>query len=81
LAGYSLLNMTPPIARQSLLRRMQRLGWLADPVLRKLLSSHNSVAEEWYCDAFAYWAAGTLPEPHAVFFDELLAEVRVFPVA
>jgi hypothetical protein len=50
-------------------------------VLRKLLSNHNSVAEEWYCDAFAYWAAGTLPEPHAVFFDELLAEARVFPVA
>jgi hypothetical protein len=63
------------------LRRMQRLGWLADPVSRKLLSNHNSVAEEWYCDAFAYWAAGTLPEPHAAFFDELLAEVRVFPVA
>jgi hypothetical protein len=63
------------------LRRMQRLGWRADPVLRKLLSNHNSVAEEWYCDAFAYWVAGTLPEPHAAFFDELLAEVRVFPVA
>ena len=28
------------------LRRMQRLGWPADPVLRKLLSNHNSVAEE-----------------------------------
>jgi hypothetical protein len=63
------------------LRRMQHLGWLADPVLRKLLSNHNSIAEEWYCDAFAYWVAGTLPEPHAAFFDELLAEVRVFPVA
>jgi hypothetical protein len=50
-------------------------------MLSKLLSNHNSVAEEWYCDAFAYWAAGTLPEPHAAFFDELLAEVRVFPVA
>jgi hypothetical protein len=63
------------------LRRMQHLGWLAEPVLRKLLSDHNSVAEEWYCDAFAYWVAGTLPEPHATFFDELLAEVRVLPVA
>jgi hypothetical protein len=63
------------------LRRMQHLGWLADPVSRKLLSNHNSIAEEWYCDAFAYWVAGTLPEPHAAFFDELLAEVRVFPVA
>lgn len=63
------------------LRRMQHLGWLADPVSRKLLSDHNSVAEEWYCDAFAYWVAGTLPEPHATFFDELLAEVRILPVA
>ncbi|QQP93049.1 hypothetical protein IGS68_28205 (plasmid) [Skermanella sp. TT6] len=63
------------------LSRMRRLGWLADPVSRKLLSDHNSVAEEWYCDAFAYWAAGTLPDPHAAFFDELLAGVRGLPAA
>jgi len=57
------------------LRRMQLGGWFAEPVLRRLLSGHNAVAEEWYCDAFAYWAAGLLPEPHAAFFDELLAGV------
>ena len=61
------------------LRRMNHLGWLADPVSRKLLSNHNAIAEEWYCDAFAYWVAGTLPEPHAEFFDELLAGVRSPP--
>lgn len=61
------------------LRRMNHLGWLADPVSRKLLSNHNVIAEEWYCDAFAYWVAGTLPEPHAAFFDDLLAGVRVPP--
>ncbi|MCW2239341.1 hypothetical protein [Azospirillum canadense] len=63
------------------LRRMQRLGGLADPVSRKLLSNHNAVAEEWCCDAFAYWAAGTLPASHAAFLDALLAEVRVPPDA
>jgi hypothetical protein len=62
------------------LRRMNHLGWLADPVSRKLLSNHNAIAEEWYCDAFAYWVAGTLPEPQAEFFGELLAGVR-FPPA
>ncbi|MGF7206735.1 hypothetical protein GGE65_001296 [Skermanella aerolata] len=69
------------IEHADFLRRMQHPGWFADPVSRKLLSDHNSVAEEWYCDAFAYWAAGTLPEPHATFFDDLLAELRVVPVA
>ena len=63
------------------LRRVPRLGWMTDPVLRKLLSDHNAVAEEWYCDAFACWVAGTLPEPHATFFDELLAGVRAYPIA
>ncbi|WP_372399304.1 hypothetical protein ABMY26_30695 [Azospirillum sp. HJ39] len=61
------------------LRRMQRLGWLADPVSRRLLSDHNAIAEEWFCDAFAYWAADRLPEPHAAFFDDLLAGVRALP--
>jgi hypothetical protein len=35
------------------LRRMQHFGRFADPVSRKLLSDHNSVAKEWFCDAFA----------------------------
>lgn len=61
------------------LRHMQRLGWLADPVLRKLLSDHNAVAEEWFCDAFAYWVADRLPEPYAAFFDALLVDVRERP--
>ncbi|WP_207482261.1 hypothetical protein [Arenibaculum pallidiluteum] len=55
------------------LRRMRHFDGFADPVSRRLLSHHNAVAEEWYCDAFAYWAAGRLPEPHAAFFDDLLA--------
>ncbi|MCW2242723.1 carbohydrate kinase family protein [Azospirillum canadense] len=59
------------------LRRMQRLDGLVDPVPRKLLSNHDAVAEEWFCDAFAHWAAGTLPEPHVAFFDRMLA--GVFP--
>ncbi|PWC47911.1 hypothetical protein TSA6c_02330 [Azospirillum sp. TSA6c] len=59
---------------------MNHLGWLADPVSRKLLSSHNAIAKEWLGQgACAYWVAGTLPEPHAEFFDELLAEVRLPP--
>ena len=78
---------SPGAARQGIetehadfLRRMDHLGWLADPVSRKLLSNHNSLAEEWYCDAFAYWVAGILPEPHSAFFDTLLAEVRLLPM-
>lgn len=61
------------------LRRMSHLGWLAEPISRKLLSNHNAIAEEWYCDAFAYWVEGTLPEPYAEFFDELMAGVRFPP--
>jgi len=79
-AGTGAVRQRIEAEHADFLRRMQRLGWLADPALRKLLSHHNAVAEEWYCDAFAYWAAGTLPEPHASFFDDLLAEVRVLPV-
>lgn len=80
-AGTGAVRRRVEAEHTGFLHRVRRLGWLADPVSRKLLSHHNAVPEEWCCDAFACWAAGTLPEPHASFFDELLADLRVSPIA